>query len=930
MKRNIAILLSAVLAVSSCLPVLAAEQPQVMNEESSSTAAETENSTGSSETDPVLETENDVGSSEADNVLETENNAGSSEAGLELETENDGGSSEADPVLETENNSDNSEAEPVLENSLTQENNAEEEQPADSAEVSSPLEEDTLDNIVLPTDEQDLEIRTGSCEIDMAEAVLELGDADDLFEDYANSVFYTGMDSRLRAKKINVESRLTGKDLLIYNRIREMTAQVADGGQPSSVVQIPVTDLGIEERMYSAEELGLAGQPLIDAQTGDLSDATMSAIALMLKCDFEKIAGCLSAFCPYELYWSNGRIDSTTAFSYAYNSQGVDFSSSSLIFCVHAEESYRQNVNDSTIVDTYKTSIASNAANLAGQIVDNAAEMTDYEKLVHYKDRICDLVDYDYDAAGASGQSDRGPWALIYVFDNDPETKVVCEGYSEAFQYLGSLTDFDNDDICIYSVTGMMDGGTGEGPHKWNIVHMNDGNNYIADVTNSDSGSSGEDGKLFLTGMTGNPDDGYSKAWEAHSEQIDNGDGSVSTITYEAGSILYTYDEDTRYIYSQDELTLSGTDYDYAAVVFEIITQPDDFEAQAGDTVSFTVEAEGSDLQYQWQWSRNGTTWYDCTGAGYDTDTFSFEMQERFANRHYRCVVTSDEQTLISEAATVSLIKLNEIITQPEDAEAAVGDDVVFYVEATGSDISYQWQYSYNGTSWKDCKGAGYDTDTFGFTMQSKFDDRYYRCVVTADGETMISDAVIVNLIKLAEIVKQPVSAEAAVGENVEFRIEASGNDINYQWQYSYNGTSWRDCKSGGFDTDTFSFEMQSKFAGRYYRCVVTAGTETIISDTVIVSLVERIKIMTQPEDTTAASGNTVEFYVGAEGNNLTYQWQWSSNGTTWRNCTGNSYNSETFAFTAQSKYSGRRYRCMVTDGTVTVYSESGMLTVTE
>ena len=74
----------------------------------------------------------------------------------------------------------------------------------------------------------------------------------------------------------------------------------------------------------------------------------------------------------------------------------------------------------------------------------------------------------------------------------DESTNVVCEGYSKAFQYLCDLSD-----ITCYTVTGDMDGGTGAGAHMWNIVEQ-DGRYYIADITNSDTDSAGENGELFL------------------------------------------------------------------------------------------------------------------------------------------------------------------------------------------------------------------------------------------------------------------------------------------------------------------------------------------------------------------------------------------------------------------------------------------------
>lgn len=64
-------------------------------------------------------------------------------------------------------------------------------------------------------------------------------------------------------------------------------------------------------------------------------------------------------------------------------------------------------------------------------------------------------------------------------------------------------------------MTGMMNGGTGEGPHMWNIV-ANNGKYYMADITNSDEGTVGEDGGLFLdTPISGSISRGYTYATDS-------------------------------------------------------------------------------------------------------------------------------------------------------------------------------------------------------------------------------------------------------------------------------------------------------------------------------------------------------------------------------------------------------------------------------
>ena len=89
----------------------------------------------------------------------------------------------------------------------------------------------------------------------------------------------------------------------------------------------------------------------------------------------------------------------------------------------------------------------------------------------------------------------------MWIFDGDPDTKVVCEGYSKGFKYLCDLSTFDGGVGCVL-VSGMMYYGTGQGPHMWNSLKMPDGRCYLVDLTNCDAGDTCNY-SLFLKGCTG-------------------------------------------------------------------------------------------------------------------------------------------------------------------------------------------------------------------------------------------------------------------------------------------------------------------------------------------------------------------------------------------------------------------------------------------
>lgn len=150
------------------------------------------------------------------------------------------------------------------------------------------------------------------------------------------------------------------------------------------------------------------------------------------------------------------------------------------------------------MVDTSRTAAADQAAANARKLVDEARGKTDWAKLVYYGTGIRALCEYNHEAAASGSPSvTSGPWELLWVFDGDPETKVVCEGYAKAFKYLVDLSTFTDWSLECYIVTGGMAYPGGGGAHAWNIVVCSSGQ-YLVDVTNCpDVPTAG--GRLFLT-----------------------------------------------------------------------------------------------------------------------------------------------------------------------------------------------------------------------------------------------------------------------------------------------------------------------------------------------------------------------------------------------------------------------------------------------
>lgn len=368
------------------------------------------------------------------------------------------------------------------------------------------------------------------------------------FEEYVDNLFYgNGTDDATKKARSHSGYKLKGAERAIYDQAASVVENVAAGKADNTEFDVYLDDLGLDpEAVYTAKDLGLTS--LTDSD-GNINEEVYDVLGTLYDFDLRKVTECLFNDYPYECYWSSYDIWYYTAPPFETNGKYLWFDEEDSWFGMPVENQFRavrdtDNEEDFFSVDLSRISAASKAATNAANIVKKAAEKSDLDKLWYYRDQILSLSSYNHEAADTDNysESDRGPWALIYVFDNDPNTNVVCEGYSRAFQYLSDRTQFNNSSIRVYSVGGewwdseSIDNG---GFHEWNIVHMDDGRNYIADITNSD-----DDGYLFLCGMEqseGNPHIYFTKGDDYY--------------------MVYLYDEVTTQVYSSNELTLSFYDY---------------------------------------------------------------------------------------------------------------------------------------------------------------------------------------------------------------------------------------------------------------------------------------------------------------------------------------------------------------------------------
>lgn len=329
-------------------------------------------------------------------------------------------------------------------------------------------------------------------------------------------------------------------DIYVCKKIVEMAKSVAEGKLQDTVLNIDVKDM-MGKLVFSPEEAGVR-----KFTKDNLSDAVWRIL------DFNVgiFDNSMLEENPFIFFWydyAKGFVQTPFSVETLDNGNVVLPDTITFNFIVSSEYQYQGNPYK---VDPEQVKYANSSKDYALSIVEEAKNLTDIEKLKYYCDKICELNDYNYDAAGRIATEDAygNPWQMVYVFDQNPDTKALCEGYTRAFQFLCDETDFE-EDIFVYTARGEKLGGA----HVWNIVHMNDGNNYMIDVTTCDNRSSNGVRVCFMMAPDeGNWEDGY----VFHGKELTTATGVV-----QIPEMVYTYDDLTKSLWENTILDISMEDY---------------------------------------------------------------------------------------------------------------------------------------------------------------------------------------------------------------------------------------------------------------------------------------------------------------------------------------------------------------------------------
>jgi len=220
----------------------------------------------------------------------------------------------------------------------------------------------------------------------------------------------------------------------------------------------------------------------------------------------------------------------------------------------------------------------------------------------------------------------------------------------------------------------------------------------------------------------------------------------ATSSSYTTGSLTTTNDTDTYFCnvytnYGNVNSSTVSTKIKPYVTGGTVTTGPYYFTAGA-NVANFTVTAAGSPtLSYAWQFSTNGSTFGSVlsTSSSYNLGTVTGPSQTGY----YRVTVSSTLFGVTYSTTSTAYMQVSDVAPTITGGSVtggpyslAIGNVANFTVTATGTNLTYAWQFSTDNSSWG---GVLSTASNYTFTTSSSSQTGYYR-VTVSNGSGSVSD----------------------------------------------------------------------------------------------------------------------------------------------------------------------------------------------
>jgi gliding motility-associated-like protein len=220
-----------------------------------------------------------------------------------------------------------------------------------------------------------------------------------------------------------------------------------------------------------------------------------------------------------------------------------------------------------------------------------------------------------------------------------------------------------------------------------------------------------------------------------------------------------------------------------------IVDQPSNSTICEATNASFTVNASGSGLTYQWQLN-TGSGWNNISNgavyAGVNSSTLSITGATKAMNAYQYQVIVGGTcaPSVTSTAATLSVNANPAIVANPSSTSTCDGNNASFSVSATGTAINYQWQEN-RGSGWNNITDGGVYSGTTVNTLtitgaSAAMNNYQYRAALDgACGAVVNSNAATLTVNSLPIVTGNTPATRCGTG-TVSLSATATSGTINW------------------------------------------------------------------------------------------------------------------------------------------------------
>ena len=282
-----------------------------------------------------------------------------------------------------------------------------------------------------------------------------------------------------------------------------------------------------------------------------------------------------------------------------------------------------------------------------------------------------------------------------------------------------------------------------------------------------------------------------------------------------------------------------------------ITAQPVGQTVCEGDDAVYTIEVEGSYLEYQWYDNETEMT-------GEINAQLTVENVQTDNSSSYHCVVSNMCNSVQSNTVGMTVHTYPLITAHPNDASECLGESVSLTSTASGTPtITGQWFV--NGQAVSDSVFS-----TLSVDLETNDTLFVYHAFTNGCG-TVNSDSAILVPILAPMITEQPFDTAVCLGDDASFRVKVVGTEpFNYQWQLNeadVNGSAY----SGENSFELQISEVNEGHEGSY-TCIISNECGQIISNSAELDVVLPPNIVSQPDEITICEGDTANFEMIVQG----------------------------------------------------------------